>query len=161
LVFIGTYEHTIDAKQRLAIPSEIRAQIRAACGYESDDDIALFVTPGEGNALCLYTEQQFSARATELDQADRSTEEILAYEQLFYSLTRRVSMDKHGRIRLPENLLKLAGLSGDVVLLGVKDRLEIRDRQTWQEYVQQTLQASPGVLVNPRRIMRQPRADRF
>ena len=152
MVFTGTYEHTIDAKNRLAIPAEIRSQIRRAAG----DSKQLYVTLGEGQALCLYTEQEFERRATQLDESDRAADEILTYETLFYSLARQVEMDKNGRVRLPENLLDMVKLGTEVVLLGVKDHLEIRDRTTWRQYVEQAIAADPRILMNPRRAMRRP-----
>lgn len=156
LVFTGTYDHTIDAKHRLAIPSEIRSQIRKAQDDRQGQDLHLFVTLGEGQALCLYTEKEFEKRAEQLDDSDRTAEEVLAYETLFYSLARRVELDKTGRVRLPENLLSMTGLGPEVVLLGVKDHLEIRDRAVWRTHVEQALAADPKVLMNPRRAMRRP-----
>lgn len=156
MVFTGTFEHAIDAKNRLAIPSEIRGLLRREANRESDEGIALYVTLGEGQVLCLYTRQEFEKRSTELDHSDRATEEVLSYEALYYSLARLVEMDKNGRVRLPDNLLTMTGLGGDVVLLGVKDHLEIRDRAAWHDYVQKTLTTSPQILMNPRRAMRRP-----
>jgi len=159
LVFVGTYEHVIDAKQRLAIPAEMRSQIKRAT--EGDDDgSVLYVTLGEQSALCLYTARQFQVRAAQLDQSERDTDEILDYETLFYSTSRRVEIDKNGRVRLPEHLINMAGLGTEVVLLGVKDHIQIRDRQTWRNHVEQTLAANPKILVNPRRAMRRPGGER-
>jgi MraZ protein len=159
LVFTGTYEHSIDAKKRLAIPSEIRAQILdEESNRPSEQSVCLYVTLGEGQALCLYTQGRFEQRAAELDQSELEAEQLLAYERLMFSLARRVEMDPQGRVRLPENLLAMTGLQSDVVLIGVKDHLEIRDRQAWQEHVRKTLNENPQILMNPRRAMRKPTA---
>ena len=156
MVLTGTYEHTIDAKHRLAIPAEIRAQVRRPAGGKTDGTTYLYVTLGEGQALCLYTEEEFQKRSDELDQSDRAPDDVLAYETLFYSLARRVEMDKNGRVRLPEKLLEMAKLDPQVVVLGVKDHLEIRDRAAWAQHVEQTLATMPQILMNPRRAMRRP-----
>ena len=108
---------------------------------------------GEGQALCLYTESGFEQRAAELDHSELEPDQLLAYERLMFSLARRVEVDKQGRIRLPENLLKMAKLGSEIVLIGVKDHLEIRDRETWQTHVQQMLMSQPQILMNPRRAM--------
>ena len=73
-----------------------------------------------------------------------------------FSLAGRVEVDRQGRVRLPDNLLKRSRLGSEVVLLGVKDHLEVRDRKDWQVYVEQMLTQEPSVLVNPRRAMRKP-----
>ena len=154
MVFTGTYEHAIDAKNRLAIPAEIRNQIQRATGGGKGDVVNLVVTLSGSDCLALYTEAAFEQRAAELDDSPLDADELLAYERLLFSLAKRVEIDKQGRVRLPDNLLKRAQLASDVVLLGVKDHLEIRDRQTWQDHVEQMLTSHPGVLMNPRQAMR-------
>lgn len=155
MVFTGTYEHTIDSKSRLAIPAEVRAQLqREAAGTEIPP--CFYVTLGEGGTLNLYTEAGFEQRARELDDSELEPTQLLAYERLLFSLAQRVEMDKQGRVRLPESLLKRTELGTDVVLLGVKDRLEIRDRAAWHSYVEQLLKAQPDLLMNPRQAMRKP-----
>lgn len=165
MVFTGTFEHAIDAKNRIAIPSELRSQIRreheSAGGgdgkggkYGSGDSPALYVTFGEGGCLCLYTEAGFEKRAEALDDSPLESEELLAYERYFFSLARRVEMDSAGRVRLPEQLLARTDLGNEVVLIGVKDHLEIRDRTAWENEIEQMLSEKPGLLMNPRRAMR-------
>ncbi len=152
LVFTGTYEHSIDAKNRLAIPSDIRGMLQS--GPDCSDPVFLFITLGEGQALCLYTQQGFEQRAAELDRSELDPDQLLAYERVMFSLAKRVEMDKQGRVRLPENLLKMAGVGSDVVLIGVKDHMEVRGREAWQSHVQQMLELQPQILMNPRRAMR-------
>ncbi len=154
MVFAGTYEHSIDSKKRLAIPSEVRAQLQASAGQAAGEPVHLYVALGEGQALCLYTEQGFEQRATELLHSELEPDQLFAYERLFFSLARRVELDKQGRVRLPEYLLNKAGLGSEVVLIGSNDHLEIRDRAAWNDYVEQALASRPQ-LMNPRRAMHQ------
>lgn len=153
LLFTGSYEHTIDAKCRLAVPADIRALLRQK--RLADEAILLYVTLGEGQALCLYTEQDFERRAEELDRSELDPDDLLGYERLMFSLAQRVELDKQGRIRLPDNLLKISGLQSEVVLLGVKDHLEIHDRSIWRAHLEKMLASEPQFLrMNPRRAMR-------
>lgn len=172
MVFTGTYEHAIDGKNRLAIPSDIRSQIRreharrvaaegGATGPEGKGgkgdkpaQPGLYVTLGEGGGLCLYSESGFEKWAEALDDSPLESEELLAFERYFYSMAKRVEMDGAGRVRLPDHLLSRTGLSGEVVLIGVKDHLEIRDRAAWMEEIERVLAERPGLLMNPRRAMR-------
>lgn len=167
MVFTGTYEHVIDAKNRLAIPADVRDLLFRAAGHDVRGEVrgelrgqeksaVLYVTLGEGQALCLYTEQGFEQRAAELDKSELDADELLAYERVMFSLASRIELDKQGRVLLPENLLKMAGLKTEVVLIGVKDHLEIRDRAAWQEHIAQVLANQPRILMNPRRAMRKP-----
>lgn len=154
MVFTGTYEHTIDAKNRVAIPADIRAQLQRESAAAEDEVISLYVTLGEDAVLSLYTEQAFEKRAAELDASELDADELLAYERLLFSLARRVELDKQGRVRLPENLLARTELGTDIVILGVKDHLELRNRIQWLEHVETMLRNRPGLLMNPRRAMR-------
>ncbi|MBI1335939.1 MAG: hypothetical protein GC164_03145 [Phycisphaera sp.] len=156
MAFTGTYEHTIDAKNRLAIPADMRAHIQATRKRRSDKPICMYVLPTEGNCLSLYTDEDFELRSEQLDHSDLDSEELLEYERVLYSLAVRVELDSQGRVRLPDHLLKMAGLSSEVVLLGVKDHLEVRDRETWRAYITNLLTARPGLLMNPRKAMKKP-----
>ncbi|MCE9591532.1 MAG: hypothetical protein K8S99_13520 [Planctomycetes bacterium] len=161
MVFTGTYEHSIDAKNRLAIPAEIRAQLWDARPERvvRDAPVSVYVTLGEKQSLCLYTEQSFEQRASELDRSELDPEEVLEYERLWYSLSRKVEIDAQGRVRMPDHLLEMAGLGKDVVLIGAKDRVEIRDRQSWHAHVKESLARRPNMLMNPRRAMKPPKAN--
>lgn len=148
MLFTGTYEHAIDAKQRLAIPAEVRDRLRPDVDGE-----AFYAVVSEGPTLCLYTERGFEKRAAELDESNLPPEEVLEYERFFFPLARRVELDKQGRVRVPESLLKMTKLSRDVVLIGVKDHLEILDRDAYYEHMSRMLEERPGLLMNPRRVM--------
>jgi MraZ protein len=155
VVFAGTYEHSVDSKNRVAVPAEIRSQIRRRAAVAEGEPVVFYVTLGEDRqALCLYTEQDFERLAAALDESERDPSEILPYENVYFSLAHRVEMDSAGRIRLPETLLKMTSLGSEIVLLGVKDHLELRDRATWQAHVQRVLSERPEILMNPRRALR-------
>jgi len=158
VVFTGEYEHSIDAKNRIAIPSEVRSRIQGTAGGKKDAGLRLYVTLGEGQVLCLYTEQGFQEHADTLRQSDGDPDEILAFEALWFSLARLVEVDSAGRVRLPESLLRRAELGPSVVLLGMNDHMEIRDRETWHTFVDQML-AGRNHLMNPRRAGRSSRRD--
>ena len=166
MVFAGTYEHSIDSKNRVAVPSDIRTQLRRRAGAASSgasseagtntgEPVVFYVTLSEDHeALCLYTEADFERLAAALDESERDPSEILPYENVYFSLANRVEMDSAGRVRLPENLLQMTSLDSEIVLLGVKDHLELRDRTAWREHVQRILKERPQLLMNPRRALR-------
>ena len=154
MLFTGTYEHTIDAKLRLAIPADIRERLD-----EQRDGQAFYVCIGEGPTLCLYTERGFEKVAEQLDESDIDADELLEYEQALYSLARRVEMDKQGRVRLPELLLKHAALGTSVVLVGVKDHLEVHNREAWRTRQKRLLENVGKVFRNPRKVLKRKRTD--
>jgi transcriptional regulator MraZ len=169
LPFTGFYEHTIDAKHRLAIPAEIRALVTPpppppppegdggkSGGSTSGGPVVFYVTLGEKRSLCLYPEKEFEKRAAALDDSELDADEVLSYEEVFFGLARRVEMDAAGRVRLPEHLIKMAKLGPEVVLVGSKDHLRIRDRAEWLARVQRVVDNQEDVL-NPRRLLRRRR----
>lgn len=122
------------------------------------EGIHLYVTVEEGKTLCLYDEKRFEQAAEELRQSDWDVEELLEYERLKYSLSRRVELDKAGRIRLPDDLRAMTGVGSDVVLLGVGDHLEIHDRPTWEARLDTAAKAN-ALFLNPRRFMNRKRGN--
>jgi MraZ protein len=60
---------------------------------------------------------------------------VRAFSRLFYSQAERVELDQQGRIRIPSELALQAGLRRDVVLVGVRDHLELWDADRWRAYV--------------------------
>jgi len=153
LVFTGTYEHAIDAKHRLAIPSDIRRDLQRGLGTGEGDAVVLYCVLGGPDVLCLYTEPGYQRLAEELRESEVDPEQLLDYEELFYANSKRIEMDSAGRVRLPEHLLKQTGLSGEVVIAGAGDHLKIRDRAAWQARMENILKDRPNMLVNPRMML--------
>ena len=153
MVFTGTYEHAIDAKHRLAIPSDIRRDLQRGLGTGEGDPVVLYCVLGGSDVLCLYTEPGYSRLAEELRQSDLDPEQLLAYEEVFYANSKRIEMDSAGRVRLPEHLLKQTGLSGEVVIAGAGDHLKIRDRSAWNARLETVFKDRPNLLVNPRLML--------
>jgi len=155
VVFTGTYEHAIDAKQRLAIPSKVRAQVQRELGLGEGDTQVWHVTLGEG-LLRLYTDPEFKRVGEEL----RANSFDEAYELSFFSDAEEVETDRNGRIRLPERLLRDAGLAGDVVVLGNNDHLQIRDRAAWLAEREAMRAQRPELRQNPRHVIRAAMNDK-
>lgn len=141
MFFTGKYEHSIDSKQRLAIPAQVRSQWRP----EKDGD-AFMAVPWKKGIIRLYAENDFKKRA-ESEFLTLTPDEDEAESQVnLYSNCERLEMDSAGRIRLSEDLLELSGLGRDVVLLGAGDRLEIRDRENWKRNRQSGLEQLPELI---------------
>ena len=158
MVLTGSYVHTIDAKQRLAIPLEIRRQLlRAADGVEGDA-VVLYATLDEKPGLVrLYNEPVFEELASRLDDTDMEPDEFEDYVDAFYSAARSCQLDPQGRVRLPADLLEQAGLSGQVAVLGSRDHIQLRDPQAWEQHLAQVRERNGGAFVNPRKVLRSRR----
>jgi MraZ protein len=151
VLFTGEYEHTIDAKSRLAIPAEIRS------GLEKHGT-AFYVAPGTTDTLWLWPERLFEQMASATEASLLPDEDLLEFEELLYSQASRVEMDKAGRIRVPERLLKQALLGSSVVLLGVKDHLELRDPERWARQRDDKLAKQAELMMRARRALQRARS---
>ncbi len=150
MLFSGSYDHTIDAKSRLAIPAPMRAKIQREAGIGEGEPVSLYVTLDRDRCLTLYTESGFERRAAQLDGAQLPARELLEYERLFFSTAEQIELDKQGRIRLPESLLKWTRLKTEVKVLGVNDRIEVRPRDEWDAHLSDTLEHHPERFMSPR-----------
>ena len=104
MIFTGEHEFTIDAKQRLAVPAEIRTTLEAA-GHGT----GLYVMPGPNGALWIWPERTFEEMTGAIDASLLPAEETMDYEELLFPQAARLELDKSGRVRVPERLLRRAG----------------------------------------------------
>ncbi len=122
--FTGRYDRTIDEKNRIQLPS----QLRNAIDLERDGT-GLYVTLGEHDGtLSILTERGFEELASRIETEFDSDDEALRFELQFYSLASRVDVDKQGRFVLPDQLVKKAGLKEEVCLVGQKYRIDVWNR---------------------------------
>ena len=121
-MFVGKFEHSLDEKGRVVLPSTFRVQL-VDKGFLSQWD----------RCLGLWTEEDFA------DVGDRLTEKIregLAPQEAlraFASNTHEVRPDSQGRITIPQRLREFAHLDRDAVVIGAIDRIEIWDAGRWND----------------------------
>jgi MraZ protein len=127
MLLTGAYERTLDEKLRLALPRSLREVLRA--------EKQLVLTPGTDGSLSLFPGQAFAALAERLAERSPTGHEIRAFSRLLYAQSNHVELDSQGRIRLPAELARLANLDGEVVLLGVGDRVELWNKSRWEAYL--------------------------
>lgn len=151
MLFTGHYEHTIDSKQRLAIPADIRAQWR-----NEVDGTAWYAAPWVGRVIRLFTETSFRKHAAEYQRGLTPDQDEAELITTLFGLSARAEMDAAGRIRLSEDMLELAELGSEVVLVGSGEWLEIRDRDEWRKKKLERLKQLPELLRKVRQNNRSP-----
>lgn len=128
MLLTGTHPRTLDDKKRLVLPKRLREQL--------GEPTELFVTPGSERSLWLFTRDSLEREAERLDQRATTDVDAQVFRRLYFAQTEAVDVDRSGRILLPDRLVALAGLTHEVVLLGVRDHLELWDSQRWTQYVE-------------------------
>ena len=114
----GTYEHNIDAKGRLAIPSKLRDELGSTFYLAMGVDACLAVYPQS-------TWDRFTEKFASLPMSQSKKMRSL------FANAARCELDSQGRIVIPQKLRKYAGLEKDVVIIGVNDRAEIWSADAW------------------------------
>ncbi|MHB0958969.1 MAG: division/cell wall cluster transcriptional repressor MraZ [Pirellulaceae bacterium] len=132
LMFLtGSYQRSLDEKCRFTLPKSIRDALEQSGG------LVLYLAPGTDGSLVIYTEESFQRLGEQLGQGPPTAQDIRAFSRLFYAQAQRVEADRQGRVRIPADLVTLSLKSRDIVLIGVRDHLEVWDRERWQGYLGQ------------------------
>ena len=122
-MFMSEYNHTVDVKGRLIIPSKYRELL----GEE------FVVTKGMDGCLFVYANDDWNAFEQKLTSLPLINKEARKFARFFLAGAASVELDKQGRILLPANLREFAGLDKDVVLVGVGSRIEIWSKANWED----------------------------
>lgn len=122
-MFMSEYNHTLDPKGRLAIPAKFR---------ESLGD-AFVISKGMDGCLYVYANEDWDAFEQKLQTLPLINKEARAFARFFLAGAANVEVDKQGRILLPAPLREFAGLTKDVVLVGVGSRVEIWSAERYEE----------------------------
>ena len=120
-MFMGEYNHTIDTKGRLIIPSKFREKL----GEE------FVVTKGLDGCLFVYDNSEWTAFEEKLKSLPLTNKEARQFVRFFLAGATLAEVDKQGRILIPAVLREFAGLQKEVVLVGVASRVEIWSKEKW------------------------------
>ena len=121
-MFMGEYNHTIDAKGRLIIPSKFREVL-------GDEFV---VTKGMDGCLFVFDDPEWQAFEEKLRALPMIDKEARQFTRFFLAGAASVEVDKQGRILLPAVLREFAGITKDAVLVGVSSRVEIWSKDRWE-----------------------------
>ena len=123
-MFIGEYRHTLDEKNRLAIPAKFRSKLGKGA----------VITRGLDNCLFIYTKEEWAKLSEKLAALPLSRAQSRAFSRLMLAGAMDAVLDTQGRVLVPDYLKRFANLAKDTVIAGVMNRLEVWDEQAWIEY---------------------------
>ena len=121
---LGTHAYQLDPKGRLSLPARFR---------EAFGDGA-WLTIGQDGCLFVFPRAEWDRRADEVAASPLSDADGRAYARLFFGASDEARIDGQGRLTIAGRLRDAAGIARDVVVLGVRDRMEIWDRGTYERY---------------------------
>jgi len=123
-MFIGEYQHAIDNKNRMIIPSKFREELGTS----------FVITKGLDGCLYAYTMDGWKIMEEKLKKLPLTSKDARAFVRFFFSGANEVGPDKQGRVLIPQNLLEYAGIEKEIVSIGVSTRIEIWSKARWDEY---------------------------
>lgn len=124
-MFFGSFEHTLDDKNRLLIPSRLRGQVGSK----------LFIMKGYEGSLSIYPEAEFEKYLTKLESLPFESKISRDIERISLSSVFELEVDKANRIQIPTALINKYGITKDVVVVGVLNHIEVWSLEKWNAYL--------------------------
>jgi len=123
-MLIGEYQHALDIKNRIIVPSKLR----------EDLGNNFVITKGLDGCLYAYPIEEWKLLQEKLKTLPLTNKDARAFVRFFFAGACEVEMDKQGRGLIPQNLKEYAGIEKEIVSIGVLTRVEIWSKEKWKEY---------------------------
>ena len=123
-MFIGEYQHTLDSKNRVIMPSKFREKLGDS----------FVMTKGLDNCLFIYSSKEWDIVEDKLKSLPMTNKDARAFVRYFFAGACECELDKQGRILMPNHLKDYANIDKDLVIIGVSTRIEIWSREEWNKF---------------------------
>lgn len=123
-MFVGEFQHSLDAKGRVILPVDFREDLAAGA----------VLTKNLDGCLTIYSRSGFEDMAQRIQEAARRGERERRAARVFFSGARTFLPDRQGRVAIPQPLREFAGLERDVIVNGAYDRIELWNPTAWREH---------------------------
>jgi MraZ protein len=132
-MFYGEYEHSIDNKGRLILPSKIREVAK------NNFVEKFYITRGLDKCLFMFSEEEWKTVEQKFKGMSFTRQDSRRFNRLYFSGAVEIVADKQGRILIPNYLKDYALIKKDVVIIGVSNRVEIWAKDQWREFYKANL----------------------
>lgn len=126
-MFFGYFEHNLDDKGRLVIPSKMREEAGSV----------VYIMKGYDGALSIFKASAFKKMVEEAEDIPFTKRNTRKYLRIQFGSTCEMEVDKQGRVQIPNQLLTKYNISKEVIILGVGDHIEVWNRETYFKYEQE------------------------
>ncbi|PJK17952.1 cell division/cell wall cluster transcriptional repressor MraZ [Chryseomicrobium excrementi] len=137
-MFMGEYQHSLDAKGRLIVPAKFREHLEGS----------FVITRGLDQCLFGYPMEEWRKLEEKLKELPLTKKDARAFTRFFFSGATEVEIDKQGRIMLPANLREYAKMEKECVVLGVSSRFEIWAKDAWDGYAEESEESFNEIAEN-------------
>jgi MraZ protein len=138
---LGTHSYQLDPKGRVSLPGRFR---------EAFAD-GTWLTVGQDGCLFAFPRVEWERRADEIGASPLSDATGRAYARMFFGGAEEAKLDSQGRLTIPQRLRDAAAIRSEVVVLGVRERMEIWDRESYDRYLAEFAGAYQAGTLEPGR----------
>ena len=145
IAFRGTFEHALDAKHRLTIPSKFRAALAGGVVLAASNE----TTPGAPRSIAIWPPDAYNAYTSEALAGIRPlSPQARDLKRFFFNWSHDTELDAANRVMIPPTLMEYAGLDREVVVTGSGECLEVFDRAKYYSYSDDVLTRIPDIAAS-------------
>jgi MraZ protein len=126
--FLGEYEATVDAKGRFLLPAGFKKQL------PEGDNAQFVINRGFEKCLTLYPSSSWEPIFTEISKLNDFDPKVREFRRIFLNGATTLELDSAGRLLIPQNLKAHAGIEKDIVLVSAVNKIEIWDKNKYQQF---------------------------
>lgn len=126
--FLGEYEATLDTKGRFLLPVGFKKQLTEDAGSQ------FVISRGFEKCLTLYPIKNWEPIFSELSKLNDFDPKVREFRRYFLNGAITIELDSAGRLLVPPNLKEHAGLEKDIVLVAAMNKIEIWDKNKYQQF---------------------------
>jgi MraZ protein len=123
-MLIGEHTHTLDSKKRLSLPAKFRKELGTS----------VILTRGLDSCVFVYSKKEWTNFAQKLGELSMGQSDTRAFNRFILGGAVEVDVDKAGRILVPDFLKDFAVLDTRVIVVGIANRVELWNEDTWKQY---------------------------
>jgi MraZ protein len=127
-MWYGEYLHTLDEKDRFILPAKFRDALKKLKKKK------FYITRGLEGCLFLFAEAVWRKHEAKLQSRSFTKQQSRFFNRLFFSGASEAELDVQGRLMLPGYLKEFGQIKREIVIIGVGDRIEIWDKQRWNDF---------------------------
>jgi len=134
-VFLGEYQHALDDKGRVVLPRKFRDDLEKGC----------VITKGQEHCIYVFTMDRWQEEMAKVSKLPRTDRRSRNFSRSFFAGASDQTLDKQGRVAIPENLRTFASLDKDVTVVGVADYIEIWSTSVWEDVAAEADELYAGI----------------
>ena len=125
-MWYGEYIHSLDQKDRFILPAKFREKVKNL------ETKKLYITRGLDGCLFLFSYEVWKKIEDKFKDVPFTKQQSRFFNRLYFSGAHEIEFDSQGRATIPQYLKEFAGITKEIVIIGVADRIEIWDKKRWE-----------------------------